>query len=161
MACREKPPAAPTPKSAAPAGPVFRLHFAGLDSLATGTNTARLNDLLNNPEAVATRKQLHDRLAQTLPDVLFGPDAARTNRSALLRPLLGELAASKFLFETHDERSSPSSSTPSDAHGGARTSGSPRIPRRLSYPQSVAKAARGARNPSRATSSRSRCSRIV
>ncbi|MSU28496.1 MAG: hypothetical protein EXS27_11360, partial [Pedosphaera sp.] len=103
-ACRDKPPAAPTPKSAAPAGPVFRLHFAGLDSLATGTNTARLNDLLNNPEAVATRKQVYDRLARTLPDVIFGPGSSRTNRSALLRPLLDELAASKFLFETHDEQ---------------------------------------------------------
>lgn len=104
VACREKPPAAPTPKSAALAGPVFRLHFAGLDSLATGTNTARLNDLLNNPEAVATRKQVYDRLARTLPDVIFGPGSSRTNRSALLRPLLDELAASKFLFETHDEQ---------------------------------------------------------
>lgn len=104
-ACREKQPDAPAPKPAPPAasaGPVFRLHFAGLDSLATGTNTARLNALLNNPEAVATRKQIHDRLAQTLPDALFGPDVTRTNRAALLRPLLDDLAASKFLFETHD-----------------------------------------------------------
>ncbi len=103
-ACREKQPDAPKPAPpAASAGPVFRLHFAGLESLAAGTNTARLNTLLNNPEAVATRKQIHDRLAQVLPDVLFGPDATRTNRPALLRPLLDDLAASKFVFETHDE----------------------------------------------------------
>ncbi len=107
VACREKPTPAPAPKtalSAVPVGPVFRLHFAGLDSLAASTNTARLNALLNNAEAVATRKQVHDRLAQTLPDALFGAAAARTNRAALLRPLLDELVASKFLFETHDER---------------------------------------------------------
>ncbi|MEN9574901.1 MAG: hypothetical protein RL514_2756 [Verrucomicrobiota bacterium] len=106
-ACREQQPPAPAPKATpatASAGPVFRLHFVGLESLATGTNTARLSALLNTPEAVATRKQVHDRLAQSLPDALFGPDAARTNRAALLRPLLDDLAASKFLFETHDER---------------------------------------------------------
>ncbi len=91
----------PKPAPAA-AGPVFRLHFAGLGSLAASTNTARLNGLLNSPEAVATRKQVQARLAQALPDVLFGPDANRTNRSALLRPMLDDLAASKFLFEAHD-----------------------------------------------------------
>ena len=82
---------------------MFRLHFAGLGQIAADTNTTRLNALLNNPEAVATRKQVHDRLALTLPDVLFGSNAAKTNRSALIRPLLDELAASKFLFETHDD----------------------------------------------------------
>ena len=109
VACGEKPPGAVVPKPATPAGnavsagPVFRLYFAGLDKLATDTNTAKLNALLNNAEAVATRKQVHDRLALVLPDVLFGSGSARTNRSALVRPLLDDLAASKFLFETHDD----------------------------------------------------------
>jgi hypothetical protein len=107
LACSEKQPEAPVQKVATPvvpAGPVLRLQFLGLVNLASGTNTARLSALLNNPEAVATRKQVHDRLARTLPDVIFGPDGSRTNRSALLRPLLDELAASRFVFETHDER---------------------------------------------------------
>ncbi len=102
--CRNDPvpPAAPKAAPAAPAEPVFRLHFAGLTQLAADTNSAKLNSLLNNPEAVATRKQIHDRLALTLPDTLFGPGTTRPNHSALLRPLLDELAASKFLFETYD-----------------------------------------------------------
>jgi len=101
--CREKPPAPPAPKPAtAPAGPVFRLHFAGLNHIATNTSSAKLNTLLNSPEAVAARKQIHDRLAVTLPGTLFGATAANTNTSALLRPLLDELAASKFLYEAHD-----------------------------------------------------------
>ncbi len=104
-ACREQPATPPAPKAApAPTGPVFRLHFVGLDKIATDPNTAKLNALLNNAEALATRKQVHDRLALVLPDVLFGPSVTRTNRSALIRPLLDELAASKFLFETHDEQ---------------------------------------------------------
>ena len=102
-ACQKQPPA-PAPTSAAPsspAGPVFRLHFAGLNHIATNTSSAKLNALLNTPEAVAARKQIHDRLAFTLPGTLFGtPPTAIT--TALLRPLLDELAASKFLFETHD-----------------------------------------------------------
>lgn len=103
--CREKPaPSAPPKPAPAPAGPVFRLHFAGLNHIATNVSSAKLNALLTSPEAVAARKQVCDRLAVTLPETLFGKDAARTNRSALLRPLLDELAASKFLFETHDER---------------------------------------------------------
>ena len=104
LACREQPAAAPAPKptsSAPTSGPVFRLHFAGLQHVATNASSAKLNALLNTPEAVATRKQVHDRLAVTLPSTLFGP-SANTNAGALLRPLLDELAASKFLFETHD-----------------------------------------------------------
>lgn len=101
--CREKPPAPPAPKpAAAPAGPVFRLHFAGLNHIATNGSSAKLNTLLSTPEAVAARKQIHNRLALTLPGTIFGAGAARTNASALLRPLLDELAASKFLFEAHD-----------------------------------------------------------
>lgn len=101
--CREKPAAPPTPKPApAPAGPAFRLHFAGLGHIATNAGTAKLNALLNTPEAVAARRQIHDRLALTLPGTLFGATAANPNPSALLRPLLDELAASKFLFEAHD-----------------------------------------------------------
>lgn len=104
-ACREQPPAAPAPKpgsAPAPTGPVFRLHFAGLNKIATDPSAAKLNALLNNSEAVASRKQIHDRLALTLPGTLFGATVANTNTSAILRPLLDELAASKFLFETHD-----------------------------------------------------------
>lgn len=101
--CREKPAAPPAPKPApAPAGPVFRLHFAGLHHIATNSSSAKLNALLNNAEAVAARKQIHDRLALPLPNTLFGAGAARTNASALVRPLLDDLAASKFLFEAHD-----------------------------------------------------------
>ncbi len=106
-ACREKQPDAPVARPAAPAaptGPVFRLLFAGLDRIAADPNATKLNALLNNPEAVATRKQIHDRLAITLPETLFGASVTRTNRSALLRPLLDDLAASKFLFETYDEQ---------------------------------------------------------
>lgn len=102
--CGDKPVSPPPPKPApAPSGPVFRLHFAGLAHIATNAISARLNSLLNSPEAVATRKQIHDRLAVTLPDTLFGTNPAWTNRSALFRPLLDDLAASKFLFETDDE----------------------------------------------------------
>lgn len=100
--CRENPTAPPSPKPVpVPAGPVFRLHFAGLNHIATNASAAKLNTLLNTPEAVATRKQVHDRLAVTLPATLFGT-SGRTNAGPLLRPLLDELAASKFLFETHD-----------------------------------------------------------
>ncbi|MFA6547096.1 MAG: hypothetical protein WCS99_21950, partial [Limisphaerales bacterium] len=105
-ACRKKQPEPPAPKPAPvapPAGPVFRLHFAGLDRIASDTNSARLHALLNNSEAVATRRQINDRLAQVLPEVLFGPGVDRTNRSALIRPLLDDLASSKFLFDTRDE----------------------------------------------------------
>jgi hypothetical protein len=100
----QKQPAAPAPHLATPppAGPVFGLHFAGLNHLATNASSAKLNTLLNTPEAVATRKQIHDRLALTLPGTLFGTTAANPTTSALLRPLLDELAASKFLFETYD-----------------------------------------------------------
>ncbi len=100
--CRDKQPAPPAPKAAEPAGPVFRLHFAGLNHIATNASSAKLHSLLNSPEAVAARKQVHDRLAVTLPGTLFGTTAASTNTSALLRSLLDELAASKFLFEAHD-----------------------------------------------------------
>jgi hypothetical protein len=102
-ACRKQP-VAPAPKPAAPpptTGPVFRLHFAGLNHLATNAGAAKFNALLTTPEAIAARKQVHDRLATTLPRTLLGA-AASQNASALLRPLLDELAASKFLFETHD-----------------------------------------------------------
>ena len=103
--CREKPVAPAPPKPApTPTGPVFRLHFAGLNHVATNAGRAKLNTLLNSPEAVAARKQIHDRLAVTLAETVFRAGAARTNRSALLRPLLDELAASKFLFETHDSK---------------------------------------------------------
>lgn len=103
--CREKPVPPPPPKPAPEsAGPVFRLHFAGLGHIATNASAAKLNTLLNSPEAVVARKQVFDRLAVTLPETLFGVSAIRTNRSALLRPLLDDLAASKFLFETHDEQ---------------------------------------------------------
>lgn len=104
VACHKQPAAVPAPKPASPAppsGPVFRLHFAGLNHITTNAGTAKLNALLNSPEAITARKQVHDRLAVTLPGTLFGP-AASTNAGALLRPLLDELAASKFLFETHD-----------------------------------------------------------
>jgi len=103
-ACRKQPPA-PAPQPAAPpppAGPVFRLHFAGLNHIATNARSAKLNTLLTTPEAVAARKQIHDRLAVTLPGTLFGTNGARSNASALLRPLLDGLAASKFYFELHD-----------------------------------------------------------
>ena len=93
LACREQPAAAPAPKptsSAPTSGPVFRLHFAGLQHVATNASSAKLNALLNTPEAVATRKQVHDRLAVTLPSTLFGP-SANTNAGALLRPLLDEI----------------------------------------------------------------------
>lgn len=96
FACRER--AATVP---APAGPIFRLHFAGLGSVATNVASAKLNTLLSSPEAVAARKQVHDRLAITLPATLFG-SAANTNAGEILRPLLDELAANKFLFETYD-----------------------------------------------------------
>ena len=103
--CREKSATPTAPKVApAPPGPVFRLHFAGLSHIATNASSAKLNALLSSPEAVAARKQIHDRLAVTLPETLFGASATRTNRNVLLRPLLDDLAASKFLFETHDER---------------------------------------------------------
>jgi len=101
--CREKPVTATPPTAApAPAGPVLRLHFAGLNHIATNASSAKLNTPLNSPEAVAAWKQINDRLALTLPGTLFGPTAGSPNPSALLRPLLDELAASKFLFETHD-----------------------------------------------------------
>lgn len=101
--CQEKPTTPPTPKAvAAPPSPVLSLHFAGLGHIATNAGSAKLNTLLNTAEAVAARKQIHDRLAVTLPHTLFGATATNTNGSALLRPLLDELAASKFLFETHD-----------------------------------------------------------
>ena len=101
-ACREKPAPTPAPKPASPpAGPAFRLHFAGLNHLATNAAATKLNALLQSPEAIAARKQIHDRLAVTLPRTLFGA-ASSTNATALLRPLLDDLAANKFLFETHD-----------------------------------------------------------
>jgi len=101
--CQEKPATPPAPKAvAAPPSPVLRLHFAGLAHIATNASSAKLNALLNTPEAVATRKQIHDRLALTLPGTFFATTAPSPNTSALLRPLLDELAASKFLFETHD-----------------------------------------------------------
>lgn len=101
--CWKKPAATPSPPPrAATAGPVFRLHFVGLGHLATNASGAKLNALLNTPEAVTARKQIHDRLAVSLPGTLFGATTNNPNASALLRPLLDELAASKFLFEAHD-----------------------------------------------------------
>lgn len=103
--CRDNHATPPAPKPAAtPSAPVFRLHFAGLQHISTNASSAKLNTLLQSPEAIAARRQIHDRLAVTLPETLFGTGSARTNRSALLRPLLDDLAASKFLFEAHDER---------------------------------------------------------
>jgi len=88
-----------SPKSPASApGPALSLHFAGLTKLAADTNTAKFHALLTCPEALALRKQLVERLATTLPELLFGPGAARTNRGPLFRPLIGELLESEFWF---------------------------------------------------------------
>ncbi|MBI5802778.1 MAG: hypothetical protein HZA92_18905 [Verrucomicrobia bacterium] len=106
--CRKKPAAPPAPKppaspAPAPAGPVFRLHFAGLNSLSTDPDNAKLNGLLNSQEAIAMRRQTCDRLAVSLADTIFGADAShRARRAALLRPLLDDLAASKFLLSVPD-----------------------------------------------------------
>lgn len=106
LACREQPPAAPAPKPAAlapPAKPVLRLHFAGLSSLSTDPNNGKILALVNSPEGVALRKQVTDRLALVLADVVFGTNAAsRSNRVALLRPLLDGLVDNRFYFELHD-----------------------------------------------------------
>lgn len=101
--CREKPATPPAPKPvAAPAGPVFRLHFAGLNHIATNGSSAKLNTLLSTPEAVAARKQVHDRLSLSLASWLYYTNsAAYTNRTALLRPLLDDLATNEFVFELH------------------------------------------------------------
>lgn len=102
-ACQRQP--APTAPQTAPAPvskePVLRLHFAGLNHIATNAAAARLNALLSTPEGIGLRKQVHDQLAAALPRALFGP-ATNSNAGALIRPLLDDLAATKFLFETHD-----------------------------------------------------------
>lgn len=102
-ACQRQ--AAPTAPQTAPAPvskePVLRLHFAGLNHIATNAAAARLNALLSTPEGIGLRKQVHDQLAAALPRALFGP-ATNSNAGALIRPLLDDLAATKFLFETHD-----------------------------------------------------------
>lgn len=102
--CREKPATPPAPKPApVPAGPVFRLHFAGLSSLSADPDHAKLLAMVNTSEAIALRKQVNDRLALVLADVVFGTNAAsRSNRAALLRPLLDGLADNRFYFELHD-----------------------------------------------------------
>ena len=97
--------AAPAAKPAA--GPktelLLRLHFAGSAQLVANTNTAKLGQIAALPASAKLREQVLQKLARELPArLLLGTNAASSEESALLRPLLEDLRQAESLFTLFD-----------------------------------------------------------
>ncbi len=91
----------------ASAGPLLQFHFAGVTNI-TGTNAAKLQAVLALPVTAELRNEAFAKLART-PQVLWKKSlpAGLADQSALLRPLLDDLATSESYVELRSSAERP------------------------------------------------------
>ncbi|MBI5773125.1 MAG: hypothetical protein HZA89_05190 [Verrucomicrobia bacterium] len=93
-------PASPPKADAAAAETWLRLHFVGWQPLAASNAAPKLQQVFALPDSKALRDETLDKLASSLPGLLFLPtNAVTTNHAALLRPLLEDLGRTEMFFE--------------------------------------------------------------
>src|ERR1700722_11682933 len=108
---RNHPPttAAQPPSNPAPPPPtIARIHFAGVNSISSDTNSAAFTNEFASAQARALESQTLDKLSLA-PGDWFKPrlSPGAGDGSAQLRPLLDDFLKSEWFFEMRDTPASP------------------------------------------------------